>query len=381
MTTPRPLPLKTRFDAALYRARGAWHDLQADRAEWSSLAAFRGFYDSLPDRRDIFYMFFTGGLLHWLARAVRFVPDDVNLVILGSGLHPDEVAWIRQHAGRPFHLINLRVDDNAALEIVFRASRHSFGWIHIDCFVLNPGLFREMAEIAPDVSINGIWTNGRAGDHPVPHSAFVFINQRAIDEIRRRGLPPSPRSYHYHGSTMGRFTGDRTSYSKVPGWRQIGLLRRILPLGEDGLPVYPTGSSYFPLLSMFQFTADALGFRLHQVRDLERGGSASAAQYSDEIIHVNGVATYRQVYREQAAKDSSLPLVQFYPLLLQADSAVLDQAGTETLPAAYRTLQAELGAELQRLGIPPGSVRRNLHGFLRQRGIRPATCERIFGPA
>jgi hypothetical protein len=370
-----------RLKAALNRTRGAWQDLQADRAERDHFAVFRGFYEALSSRRDIFYMFFTGGLLHWLVRAIHFVPDDVNLVILGSGLHSDEVSWLRQHVRRPLHVIELRVDDNTALDFVFRASRQNFGWLHIDCFVLNADLFREMAEIAPEVSTNFIWTNGKAGDHPVPHSAFVFVNQRAIEEIRRRGLPPSPRSYHYRGSTVGRYTGDRTSHSKVPVWRQIELLRRLLPAGADGLPVYPTGSSYFPLLSMFQLTAEALGFHLHPVRDLERGAAASSAQYSDEIIHVNGVATYRQVYREHAAADSSLPLVQFYPLLLQVDFAVLDQVGAETLPEIYRELHTELAAELLRLGIPPEGIRRNLHGFLQQRGIRPETCERIFGPA
>jgi|HubBroStandDraft_3_1064219.scaffolds.fasta_scaffold11882_3 hypothetical protein len=372
--TPRGGGLRT----GLYRLAGRYHDLRALRAEKPQLAAFRRFHAALADPRDVVYMFFTGGLLHWVARAAALVPPEVNLVLLGSDLAAAELDWIRRNIARPCHHFDLRIDDNAALDYVFRVSRHNFGWLHIDCFVAAPELFAEMRRLADDVAINCIWTNGRVGGFEVPHSAFVFVNHAAIAALARRGLSPSPRSYHHRGSAIGRYTGDRPTFSKVPSRRQLALLRRRLPLDGDGLPLYPSGSSYFPLLAVFQLTAGELGFRLNQVRNLERGATASAAQYSNEILHVNGIGTYRQVYAEHPT-DLSLPLVQFYPLLLQADYAVLEQAAV-TLPPSYAALAEELRSELARLGVPPERVRTNLAGFLAQRGIRPEVAMRLFGP-
>ncbi|HSL82042.1 MAG TPA: hypothetical protein VLF66_04655, partial [Thermoanaerobaculia bacterium] len=88
---------------------------------------------------------------------------------------------------------------------------------------------------------------------------------------------------------------------------------------------------------------------------------------------VNGVATYRR-YRDA---DGSLGQ-RVYPLLLQADWAMLDALGPDA-PPRYRALRAELEAELERLGVPPAAVKGNLVSFLTDRGLAPEVCARILG--
>ena len=83
-------------------------------------------------------MFFTERLLHWVVNAERHVPRDVNLVLIGSALPDEEQRWLRENLDRPFHNIRLGVDDNTTWEFLFATNRQNFGYLDIDCFVLQP---------------------------------------------------------------------------------------------------------------------------------------------------------------------------------------------------------------------------------------------------
>jgi len=368
------LPRRLRLD--WHRGLGALRQAACRRHEREIRRRFREFHAALPDRKGAVYMFFTGGLLHWTARALSFVPKDVNLVLIGSALPEDEGAWLRERTPWPLHVIGPRVDDNTVLELLFETANDDFGWLHIDCFVLEPGLFAEMATLGDDVSINCIWSHpGGDGMGGTVHSAFVCFNHRVLQAVREAGAQPMPTAHHYEGTSLGRTITDRPLYSRVPTRRQVELLRRVVPNGPDGLPSYPPGASYFQVLVLYQLLAQALGFRLNPVRPLVRDGSGSMEHYSDEIIHVNGVATYKR-YRDV---DGSLGQ-RVYPLLLQADWAMVEGLG-KTAPSHYETLRDELEAELRRLGIPPESVQRNLTGFLQERGVASERSARILGVA
>jgi hypothetical protein len=378
---------KVRLFLAYTRARGAVRQAARALAERRERRELAEFYRGLPRREAILYMFFTADLLHWLDRALAFVPADVNLVLIGSDLSPGEISWIRSRYRHPFHHIRSRLDDNSVLELVFQMAEHDFGWLHVDCFVLDPRLFGEMAALAPDVVANCIWSHPVAnGTAAALHSAFVFLNFRVIQEVRARGIEVSPCTYSYGGSSIGRTVTHRKLYSRVPTRRQVGLLRRVLPPGVIGLPQYPLRNGYFQVLVLFQLVANALGYRLHHVRELLRDGSGSASSFSNEIVHINGVATYKR-YKEDDGSVGG----RFYPVLLQADYALLaslcgqpapNQSGRDPsnpLPPRYHQLLAELESELARLGIPPRAVRSNLRGFLAERGIGEDSLDRILG--
>jgi hypothetical protein len=366
--------LRIRLLIVYYRLRGAVRQALSAWAERSDRREFREFYRRLERRQDIVYMFFTTDLLHWLDRALAFVPPEVNAVLLGSDLTSDEIAWIRARYRRPFHPIRSRVDDNTALEFIFGVAEHHFGWLHIDCFVLNPDLFAEMAALGDDTVANCIWSHPIAGSpERALHSAFVFLNVSVIRALRARGIAVSPCSYNYRGVPKGRTITHRPLYSRVPKRRHVKLLHRVLPSGPYGLPEYPLRNAYFQILVLFQLVANALGYGLHHVRELLRDGSGGAASFSNEILHVNGVATYK-LYKDQPDTIGG----QFYPLLLQVDALLLAALGPEA-PPRYRQLQGELQAELDRLGLTLPAARQNLRAFLADRGIAEDRMERILG--
>jgi len=366
--------LSNRLQLLFFRLRGAWRQAANSLAERQDRREFAAFYRGLTRREDIIYMFFTADLLHWLDRAVAFVPAEVNLVLIGSDLSAEEISWIRAHYHWPFHPIRSRVDDNTVLEFAFRMAEHNFGWLHVDCFVLNPQLFSEMAAVADDVVANCIWSHPAAEGSSAAtlHSAFVFLNFAAIRKLRANGIQVSPCAYSYRGSSIGRTMTHRRLYSRVPTRRHVELLRRVLPPGSEGLP-YPQHSGYFQILVLFQLVANALGYKLHHVRELLRDGTGSASSFSDEIVHVNGVATYKK-YRDSADSIGG----RFYPLLLQADYVLLGGLGDQA-PPRYRDLRTELEPELQRLGISQPAVVRNLRAFLADRGIAVNRLNRILG--
>ncbi|HKH48537.1 MAG TPA: phosphopantetheine-binding protein, partial [Thermoanaerobaculia bacterium] len=369
------MDLTTRLRLAYYRARGAFRQALSAGAERQDRRDFAAFYRGLERREDIVYMFFTSDLLHWLDRALAFVPPEVNVVLIGSDLTADEIAWIRSHYRRPFHHIRSRVDDITVMEFVFQMAEHNFGWLHVDCFVLNPSLFAEMAAVAEDVVANCIWSHPIEGSSETAlHSAFVVFNFAVIQKLRASGLEVSPSTYNYRGGPKGRTITHRKLYNRVPTPRHVELLRRVLPPGFAGLPEYPLRDGYFQVMVLYQLVANALGYRLHHVRELLRDGTGSAQSFSDEIVHVNGVATYKR-YKDAGDTVGG----RFYALLLQADYVLLAGLGGEA-PPRYRQLRGELEAELERLQIPRAAVQRNLRAFLAERGIGEDRLNRIVGP-
>jgi hypothetical protein len=357
-----------------YRCRGALRQALSAVHERAHLRAFQRFHAGLADHRDVVYTFFTGNLLHWLGRALSFVPPEVNLVLIGSQLTPQERAWV-ERTGRPFHCVAERLDDNAVLEMIWKTARQSFAWLHIDCFVLNPRLFAEMMVFAPDVALNCIWS------HPGPvetmHSAFVAVNYDVLAAIRRAGVEVLPSTYHYEGAATGRTVTRRPLYSRVPTARQVKLIGSLLAADASGLPAYPVGGC-FEILELYQLVANALGYRLHHLRRLRRDGTVSAEQYSNEIIHVNGVSTYKTY--KNAGPGKSYIDSQEYLMLLQADYAMLLAMGDD-VPQQYRELRSELAREVSGLGLSAAQVVQNLSGFLLSRGVSAESCARILAAA
>jgi hypothetical protein len=366
--------LRLRLMLPWFRLRNAFRQAASAFAERHDRRDFRTFYRGLERRQDILYMFFTTDLLHWLDRALAFVPPDANVVLIGSDLTADEIAWVRARYRQPFHPIRSRVDDNTVLDFIFGVAEHNFGWLHIDCFVLNPHLFAEMATLAGDTVANCIWSHPIEGSpERALHSAFVFLNYSVIQKVRAQGIEAWACSYSYRGRPKGRTITHRKLYNRVPTRRQVKLLLRVLPLADYGLPEYPLRNAHFQILVLFQLVANALGYKLHHVRELLRDGSGSASSFSNEIIHVNGVATYKR-YKDEPDTIGG----RFYPLLLQVDYLLLAALGPEA-PPRYRQLRGELEAELERLHITPAAARRNLRAFLAERGIADDRAEMILG--
>lgn len=355
-----------------HRAR----EIRSAREEREPAAALRRFCADLDGTRP-FYMFFTRDLLHWVRQAAIQVPAEVTLALIGSDLPAHEVDWLRRHVDRPFHNIELGVDDNTTWEFLFDAHEHDFGWMDIDCFVLEPGLFEEMTRFDDDVALNGMWTFDAAPGARIACSHFAFVNTRVLRTLRAHGDAMSPTNYDWVGSTLSLL--HPRSVCRVPTEAQRRLLLKVLPPDELGRPTPPGGMTFFDTLVCFQVGAYARGYRTRAVRPLvhrtqdEMADATSQPVWqqdmSDEIVHVGAVSYYHRDFQAVGQR----------AMYLAAESAMITAAGGD-LPASYATRQEQLVSELAEYGLDPEAAVHMLRAhLLDDRGLSGATADRVLG--
>jgi hypothetical protein len=351
------------------RARDAYYRSRAGRIEAEHLAELRRFYAALPDKKDVFYMFFTSGLLQWASRAASFVPRDVNLVLLGSDLQPDEVAWIGDNLRRPFHHIRLHVDDRAVWEFLFDVNAHNFGWLDVDCFVLQPGLFTEMTRIAPESVANTVWSFEAPGGTDMLSTFLVFLNVDAIRKVSAE-IAVSPDAYSH---VLIRRPGNPYAFTKLLTKDHLKWLDKVLPSSGNRMPIYVNGDGYFDTLQVYQLMANVLNYRVNRVRPLTLKQQLS----SDEIVHIGKVSYYRR-YKTR----SEPQMRKLYILLLQADFVLLSEMAGQ-LPPHYDRLRREIKAEIEAVGLPAevGTLKPGICREMVGRGASGSAIERVLaGP-
>ncbi len=351
------------------------HEWRRAREEAVHLDEFRAFYTALDDKRDIFYLFFSDQLLHWVRKALRHVPADVNLVLLGSCLPDDELEWIRTNVDRPFHHVRLRIDDRIAWEFLFAVNRHNFGWLDSDCVVLDSRLFHQLADLAPRMSLNCTWAWDSGFGWPLANTFFLFVNVDAIAEVRRHGADPNPCSHDYEWHRL--LVPGRRCYSRRPSRGQLRLLKGLLPPGPDGRPATPHGMSYYDTMVMFQLLARACGFTIHQVRDLEGFGHLRGRpiqdESSDELLHIGG-GSRADALSELTGFFHDTPTRLLY---LIAEYVMLD--GATALPAYYANRLDQIRAALAGHGLGPRDAENLIRQHLvRDRGLSPGAAATVL---
>jgi hypothetical protein len=325
-------------------------------AQFSDLQSF---YEHLGNKENIFYMFFTSGLLHWAIRTSRMASRAGNIVLLGAGLSEGEVSWIERHSELPFHHILGPADDKTVWELLFRINRYNFGWIDVDCFLLNPDLLAEMTQIDRDVLANCVWSTPYRDLHLLA-TFFIFLNAEVIRDVTAQ-LPVTPCTYSYEVTKNSRTVPGATC--RVLTDDLVERLAQVLPDERGGKPRYPFLDNFFDTLHVYQLVAQTMGYRLHRVRPLR-------LRSTDEIVHIGKVSYYFDRWSGRG-QPKNLP---YYILILQTEILVLkDLRGS--LPDSYELRWKKLTGELQRLGLSsdPGSIEQVLRGMLAQAGLTAET--------
>ena len=341
------------------------------------LDEFRAFYSRLEDKRDVFYTFFTGGLLHWALKAASFVPPDVNLVFLGAELSTEEREWIATNVDRPFHYIDLPVNDWPVWDFLLSASDENFGWLDIDCFVLDPGVFHDLAKVSPDTAMNCTWSYDSGYGFRFANTYLAFVNAAAVRALRSRGLPVWARPHDWLGGDRSEQAGKRCFY-RIPSARERRVMLQVAPADARGRPRPPGAMPFFDTMTVFQILAQSLGFGANLVRDLDspmlsavkpgEQPSVAPADMSDELIHVGGISYYREHFHDPAVRT----------LYLAADYTTL--TATENLPSRYQELREAVAAELRAFGVEPEASGEILHRYLCDvGGLSPAAADKAVG--
>jgi hypothetical protein len=373
-----PLPAVRRrasqpAEAIKFRLR----EQQRARLEARHRAGFRKFYEGLADTRDIYYLLVTTGLLHWAAKAASYVPGHVNLVLLGTELQPDELAWARDQAGRPFHHVGLRLDEPGAWEFLFDVNRRSFGWIDPGCFVLNDQLFEELARIESRTAVNCAWSWDSGQEFAVASTHLAFVNIDAVRAVRRPGVHASPGIYAYQ--RLNRQVEGRRCYARRPSRPEIRMLRGVLPGGPSGRPSPPGGLPYFDTLVMYQLLARQRGFGVARIRGLEAlghvRGRATEDEASDELFYI-GALSYADALEEFSGyfHDESVRL-----LYLIAEYMTLAETAAG-LPESYRHRLDQVTAMLRDHGLDHASiVQAARHHLTGTAGLSAAAALAVLG--
>ncbi|GAA0416005.1 VOC family protein [Streptomyces luteireticuli] len=361
------------------RVRTAARDHRFAREERAEYARFERFYASLPSHRDPVYMFFTSGLLHWVIAAERHIPAAVNLVLFGSGLTGEEQRWLCENLDRPVYNSLLEIDDNTAWEFLFDANRTNFGYVDIDCFVLEPEVFSDLASFDEGVAVNAIWTYQAAPGVPIGCTHLVFLNAAVIAELRARKRYLSPANHDWHGSRVSLL--HHRTYCRIPTSAQRRLLLEVLPADERGRPRAPAEAPFFDTLVGYQIAAAATGYRTHAVRPLahrtqnmftEAGETDKPVwqqDLSDELVHVGGISYYSRYFHASTLRK----------LYLAAEYSVLCES-VARLPAGYRERKATIERQQRDIGLDPAAAREFIQRHLvTDRGLDPGTVERIVG--
>lgn len=315
------------------------------------------FCAGLPDRDGRFFMFFTSGLLHWTLQSSRLVPRGVDLVLIGGGLTDEEAAWCRESLDRPFHHVRAPVDDKTIWELLFATQERHFGWLDIDCFVLDPGLFDEMRALEPGRLANTIWSGRGPGDRPILRTYFLYLGSDAVREIGR-GMGVSPSVHSFEPSRRGRTEPDATTTPIGPELEEV--LREALGTGADGRPPYLTQEDFYDTLQVFQLAAESRGYRLHRVRDL------ADDENLPEVVHLGRVSYYSWAWGGSTLPENRHTM----RVIAQADFLVLNRFA-EHLPPRYRDRLRSLRTELPSLGLPTDLPR------LREMMIRALVAEGV----
>jgi catechol 2,3-dioxygenase-like lactoylglutathione lyase family enzyme len=340
---------------------------------------FAAFYEDLDDKRDIFYMFFTGGLVHWAAKAASYVPPSVNLVVIGSNLSAEERSWVTDHLRRPFHHIDLHVNDWPVWDFLLQTNRFGFGWLDIDCLVLEPGIFTELADVPAAASVNHLWSYDSGFGFRVANTYLLFVNVAAVAALRAAGIPVWGRPHDWHGGDRSAQAGKKCHY-RVPGRLERRTLLRVVPPDDRGRPRPPGSHAFFDTMSVFQILARTRGFTARPVRDLRNpmlDGVAAGERpslepqgMSDELIHVGGISYYQEFFHDPAVRTR----------YLAADHLVLRE-WAQRMPDPYRHRLAAVEAELRGHGVEPDAAAAALRDYLGDvGGLSPASIAKAVGP-
>jgi len=291
------------------------------------------------------YCFFTRGLAHWAVKMQEFYPPDRHLVLIGGDLTADEVAWLRRRGDRPLFNIERPADDKVAWELLFDANRTDFGWIDVDCLLLDEALLDEMAVLPADAAMNSLWSHTVRDGLAVPYPHFVFVNHAVLRGAAMAGLGVGPATYRYQPGDdhLGRQV--RWGVHRVLGGEAAAAIDRALgaPWGERDEP-YFNERPFFEPLQAYSLAAHDRGFRLNEVRSL--GDRRDEDHWSRQIIHASSIAY---------VTNPAFPWDRFpkaprerYMLILVADQLLLLDYADE-MPDAYREIAGQRMEWIERI--------------------------------
>ena len=147
----------------------------------------RGLREVVPHPR-LYFMIVLPGSLHIVHLACQFVPADVRLVLILTGVDAWEEAWARAHL-KPAWILKVRFSyrHHEVLNLLLREIPQPFGITDYDCFVFRPEYLRAIEAIDPRTSAQVFFANHNdILDIWVPETFLLGLNQPVLAELMSR---------------------------------------------------------------------------------------------------------------------------------------------------------------------------------------------------
>jgi hypothetical protein len=125
------------------------------------------------------------GSLHIAHLACQFVPADVRLVVILTGVDAWEETWARDHL-KPAWILKARFKyrHHELLNLLLREIHQPFGITDYDCFVFRPEYLRAIEAISPKTSAQVYFANHNDRlDIWIPETFLLGLNQPVLAEL------------------------------------------------------------------------------------------------------------------------------------------------------------------------------------------------------
>lgn len=360
-------------------------EAELDRIEQPVRTAFSAFMAETGLKRSqspLFALTFRTGGMHFAAKALEFVPKEIDVLIAGTNLTPAEVDFLAA-TGRPVFNSSHRYDNELVYEMLMNETEGPFGWVDADCFVLNPVIWRRLlAPMDDDVASHTAFTYDPLG---FAKSVLVLFDRKARDLLRSEGT--TLNSYALEPTNVGRAAPH--AISRLLCDRHHRDLRQVLGVEPDGglrphdgyLDIFANGRTVntrkraqtgqwfgadaapvgwlIDTPMMAEVVLRARGFKTKRVIESNR-------EISQDVIHV-GASSYRDRMREEGASTayvSRFKLTDLFEVLLA------DELIERGLGGAYEVLAESQRRRLQEeAGISEADIKPAAQSMLEEHGV------------
>ena len=236
--------------------------------------AFMEFYVRLGQKENIFFLYCTSNLLHYVIHSVALHKQFINMVLITGGLSEEEKEFVSTQIGIPACNLSKAYIDFYIWDLLIETCEENFGWLDIDCFVHDKRIIEELCRMEPTVSINAVWERKYAFyqyEGKLSSTYLDFVNIKIAREIwkSRPWCSMIPIAFPRHAEDIA-FEEFRMLED-----HDLEDLRKVYPKFEENTVGLDTTHYY-------QILAASLGYDIRLIRNLKGN------EYSKEIIHLGG---------------------------------------------------------------------------------------------
>jgi hypothetical protein len=325
--------------------------------------------------------FLTGGV-HFVAKALEFVPRDQKVLLIGTNLTDTEIDFLSR-SGQPVFNHEQRFDNELVYEMLMDNTSGPFGWVDADCFVLNPAIWQELlAPAADDVGSHATFTYDPLGFAKTP---LVMWSKKARDVLRAERT--ALNSYALEPTNVGRAAP--YSISRILQEHHHRYLKQVLGVGPDGelqphdglLDIFENGRTvntrrraltegwFGPDVKRTGWLVDTpmmaeIVLRMHGFKT--KRVIPDNVQINNDIIHV-GASSYRERMRQEGANTTYLARFRLTDLF---EVLLADELVEQGLREAYEELSDVQKKRLHdEAGIHHSEIKSTARSMLADEGV------------